>query len=226
MTFDEQLRRACAQSADVLGSAAPEEGADHAFSHGFDRRARGLGFRAEHPYARAALHRAAMLFLALILSTGTFLAADAEARAAFFGWVKSERDNSIVYGFTEDSRAALPEYALSWLPDGFTEHDRFSNDRMSSTLYTNEAGNTIVFDYSLQSEGMEVIYLFGGKAPYEQINLDGISYDFYSADGFSQTNNLIWLDEELGIVFMLDSSLPQDVMLHIAESIYLVNSPN
>ena len=226
MTFDEQLRRACAQSADALGDAAPEEGADHAFSPGFDRRAKGLAFRAEHPHARNALHRAAMFFLAIILSAGTFLAADAEARAAFFGWVRSERDNSIVYGFTEDSCAALPEYALSWLPDGFTEHDRVVNNRMSSTLYTNEAGNTIVFDYTLQSEGMEVIYLFGSDAPYEQIELGGITYDFYGAAGSSQTNNLIWLDEELGIVFMLDSSLPQDVMLHIAESMYLVNSPN
>ena len=229
MTFDEQLRRACAQSADVLGSAAPEEGADHAFSHGFDRRARGLGFRAEHPYARAALHRAAMFFLAIILSTGTFLAADAEARAAFFGWVRNVYEDRIVYEF--DNTAAegdLPVYKLGWLPDGFELHDSANLHGAYDYYYVSSTGNSS-FDFacSRMDVGMSIIYLAeADEYVHEYVTVNGIDGEFYQTTEPGGTNNLIWIDEEQQLVFTIDSNLEKDVIMHIAESIYLANSPN
>lgn len=211
-------------------SAPPRRrrGADHAFSHGFDLRARGLGFRAEHPYARAALHRAAMLFLALILSTGTFLAADAEARAAFFGWVRNVYEDRIVYEF--DSTAAeggLPVYKVGWLPDGFELRDSLNVPGKYDYYYvSNTTPDSFVFACSRMDADTSIIYLAeADEYVHEYVTVNGIDGEFYQTTEPGGTNNLIWIDEEQ-LVFTIDSSLEKDVIIHIAENVYLVNSPN
>ena len=67
--------------------------------------------------------------------------------------------------------------------------------------------------------------LLWGDSEYECVELlvNGMPAQFYDSLDKNQTNDLIWVDETAGIVFSLNGALEQDVMLHIAESINLVN---
>ena len=59
----------------------------------------------------------------------------------------------------------------------------------------------------------------------EKCFVNGIAADYYPANN-SGTDNLIWIDEEHGIVFTINSMLEKDVILHIAESVSLSDSTN
>lgn len=67
--------------------------------------------------------------------------------------------------------------------------------------------------------------IFTDQQP-EHVLVNGIIADFYAASSDSESNNLLWIDTEAGVFCAIDSNLSKDVILHIAESIYLVTITN
>lgn len=59
------------------------------------------------------------------------------------------------------------------------------------------------------------------ETEYVHKSVDGneIQADFYQALDPGETNNLIWIDENVGIVFEINGFLDEAVILHIAQSI-------
>ena len=56
-----------------------------------------------------------------------------------------------------------------------------------------------------------------------ELQINGKTAHFYRSLDGSITNDLIWVDENTTILFTLTGYLEQDVMLHIADSVILVN---
>lgn len=231
MITDEMLRSSAARSSELFAHTIASDYdpvQQYEPSDLFEKKIRKLFHRAKHPYFYKAIQRIASIFLAAILVGSMYLAVDTEARAAFLGWIKEVYEHSIVYRIMPSSAAKdLPHYELTWLPDGFGEPDIYENETVYSALYQNSStGEIVIFDYYRLSSEVQA-KLFTDQQP-EHVLVNGIIADFYAAssDSDSESNNLLWIDTEAGVFCAIDSNLSKDVILHIAESIYLVTITN
>ncbi len=229
MITDEMLRSSAARSSELFAHTITSDSdpvPQYEPSDLFEKKIRRLLPRAKHPYFYRAIRRIASIFLAAILVGSMYLAVDMEARAAFLGWIKEVYEHSIVYRIMPSSAAKdLPHYELTWLPDGFDEPDIYENETVYSALYQNSStGEIVIFDYYRLSSEVQA-KLFTDQQP-EHVLVNGIIADFYAASSDSESNNLLWIDTEAGVFCAIDSNLSKDVILHIAESIYLVTITN
>lgn len=225
MITDEMLRSSAARSSELFAHTITSDydpAQQYEPSDLFEKKIRKLFHRAKHPYFYKAIQRIASIFLAAILIGSMYLAVDTEARAAFLDWIKEVYEHSIVYRIMPSSAAKdLPHYELTWLPDGFGEPDIYENETVYSALYQNSStGEIVIFDYYRLSSEVQA-KLFTDQQP-EHVLVNGIIADFYAASSDSESNNLLWIDTEAGVFCAIDSNLSKDVILHIAESIYLV----
>lgn len=229
MITDEMLRSSAARSSELFAHTITSDydpAQQYEPSDLFEKKIRKLFHRAKHPYFYKAIQRIASIFLAAILIGSMYLAVDTEARAAFLDWIKEVYEHSIVYRIMPSSAAKdLPHYKLTWLPDGFGEPDIYENETVYSALYQNSStGEIVIFDYYRLSSEVQA-KLFTDQQP-EHVLVNGIIADFYAASSDSESNNLLWIDTEAGVFCAIDSNLSKDVILHIAESIYLVTITN
>ena len=118
----------------------------------------------------------------------------------------------------------LPDYAPTWLPDGFDEQERHKDDLRSSWYYVS-GSDLIVIEVDVYHSGT-VLSLIGDHSGYEEVHVNQFTALFVPANGASSISNLVWIDEQNGLIFSVGSTLEKSVMLHIAESIELLQSPN
>ena len=178
--------------------------------------------------ARRWTRRAAAALLALVIGATSWLAVDTQARAAFFSWVREVYENSVVYRFFNDTSVVdqLPDYRPSWVPDGYVQTDVIETDTVCSIIYQNitDPSDSFIFDYNLYSDNTNSA-LLTEKDEYEfqELSVNGKTAHYYHSLNDDRANDLIWIDETTAILFTLNGYLEQDVMLHIAESVILVN---
>lgn len=224
---DEALTKAAASvRRSMLDSLPPPSRCEHEFSDLFQAKMRRLLDRYDlRRRARAAVRRVAVVFLALLFSAGTWLGVDAEARAAFSAWARELYEEHIIYRFFGAPAAdTLPAYRITWLPKGYEQVDLNSSDKAYNVFYQsgNDAMSSFAFDYRFVQSGMVTVILDSEHSQnHKTVEVNGIQADFYESVLPNETNNLIWVDEEAGIVFELNGFLDEAVMLHIARSVVL-----
>ena len=181
--------------------------------------------RERHPVFYRTLQRVAAVFLALLLTGIGWLTIDAEARAATIAWFRSISQDSIVYRFLNPMpQQTLPDYTPTWLPEGFEEQEHHKDDLRSSWYYVS-GSDFIVIEVDAYHSGT-VLSLIGDHSGYEEVHVNQFTALFVPANGASSISNLVWIDEQNGLIFSVGSTLEKSVMLHIAESIELLQSPN
>ena len=194
-------------------------------SKSFTRKMSSLCRRERHPVFHRTMQRAAAVFLALLLTGIGWLTVDAEARAAAVTWFRSISQDSIVYRFLNPApQTTLPDYTPTWLPDGFQEREHYKDDQRSSSYFVS-GSDFIVIEIDIYHNGT-LLSLIGDHSGYEEVSVNQFTALFVPANGDSGISNLVWIDEQNGLVFSVDSTLEKSVMLHIAESIELSQSPN
>lgn len=181
--------------------------------------------RERHPVFYRTIQRVAAVFLALLFTGIGWLTVDAEARAATIAWFRSISQDSIVYRFLNPTpQQTLPDYAPTWLPEGFEEQEHHKDDQRSSWYYVS-GSDFIVIEVDVYHSGT-VLSLIGDRSGYEEVHVNQFTALFVPVDGNSGISNLVWMDEQNGLMFLVGSTLEKSVMLHIAESIELLQSPN
>lgn len=171
---------------------------------------------------------AAVILLVLSLSLGALMAVSPTVRAAVINWVRETYEHSVIYRFFDKSDDQLPNYAPTWLPEGFVLDERVALDDWVIYEYHNATVDKwFSFAYCYASSDMQL--QVGGyddaAAPIvEKCFVNGIAADYYPANN-SGTDNLVWIDEEKGIIFTMNSMLEKAVILHVAESVSLVDEP-
>lgn len=226
MITEEMLRTSAARSSELFVQALAldyDPAQQYEPTDLFKTRIKRLFRRAKHPYLYQTMRRVAAILLAAILAGSVYLAVDTEARAAFFGWIKEVYEHSTIYRTMPNHASdTLPRYELTWLPDGFGEPDVYEDDTTYSALYENpNTGDVFIFGYGLLTDERQTV-LFTTQQP-EHLLVRGADADFYAADDNSDFSNLLWIDADTGVFCTIDGTLNKDVILHIAESIYLVN---
>lgn len=101
------------------------------------------------------------------------------------------------------------------------------DDWVLCTYHNTTEDGWLSFDYCYASSDMQMqIGGYDEAAPTsEKCFVNGNAADYYPA-GNSETNDLIWIDEDQGIVFAINSTVEKEAILHIAESVSLSDSTN
>ena len=96
------LRSAAEKSCEIYVNrleAGYDPKTQHKFSPEFEKKIKKLERKANHPIVYRSLQRIASIILVCLIACSAWLTVDAEARAAFFGWVKEIYETYFVYRF-------------------------------------------------------------------------------------------------------------------------------
>lgn len=199
----------------------------HEFSPGFQGKMERLISRERRRgNARKAMKRVAMFFLAVLVSAGAWLSVNAEAREAFFSWVRDTYTGAQVYRFFgEPAAEEFPTYRLSWVPEGYEEVDVRNDSETFYAFYQNgdDVLHSFEFRYFFTQRG-RYIGLLTEETEHTSLTVNGMQADLYQAVDPDAVSNLILIDEDAGIVFQIEGVLDRSILLRIAESIVLTDS--
>lgn len=145
MITEEMLCAAAARSCEIYVSYLergynPEN--QHEFSLQFKKKIKKLKRKADHPVFYHAARRIASIVLAILIAGGVWITVDAEARAAFVGWVKEIYGTYFVYHFegSSDVNKELVDYRPTLIPNGYTEFYSDTTEDTIIVVYANEEG--------------------------------------------------------------------------------------
>ena len=163
-------------------------------------------------------NQAAMIALCILLGISTWLTVDATARAAFFNWVREVYEDSVIYHFFgERESKEIQKHSITALPDGYQETLRFEESFIHTVFYESE-DDMIVLTYQIVDESTQMAFV-NSDLIHETVALANYTADFYVPNDPSQTNELVWVDEESLLIFCISSYLDQDVMIELANSV-------
>lgn len=232
---NDDLRLAAASVRMAMISTVQETGDDHEFSTDFLGRIDKLLVLDELRIKRKLIRRrVAGLFLAFAIGASIFFATNVEARATFLSWVREVYESSVVYRYFGSPQYVLPEYELSWIPEGFTLEQRFEQEQDGNIcrdmIYVNsKTGDGFIFTYQTMTDDIPTILsAYEGEALSEPEkcfinNAEGV---YYPPEQEGNSSDLLWFDNERGIAFAINSSLDKPVILHIAERVVLAHPTN
>lgn len=177
--------------------------------------------RKKRPVWKKVLQTAACLLLSAALGLAALLAVSSEARAGLKQWIRTLSDTSVSYDFyAEPTNQLPPRYEIGALPEGYAETERIENPKLVSVSYQSENNPRIYFDYMYMEEGVATL-VDTREAEVSDVEVNGNKGDFYYSSDGSESNAIIWIDEDAGILFCLDMWAEKDEALRIAESVYL-----
>lgn len=143
MISDEMLKKATAEADQAIRDSLPAPAeCEHEFSPSFQRKMRRTFRKAKYPVIYKLPKYAACFVLVVVLASSTWLTVDAEARAAFFAWVREQYETFIEYRFVGDTTQndKSKQYELTQLPDGFFETNRMESKGNAVVIYQNGSG--------------------------------------------------------------------------------------
>ena len=180
MISEEMLKKAAAEADQAIRDSLPAPAeCEHEFSPSFQRKMRRTFRKAKHPVIYKLPKYAACFVLAVALASGTWLTVDAEARAAFFAWVREQYEAFVEYRFIGDApqENTIVEYELTWLPEGFSFQKAQELDGGMDLTYTNDSGQRIIFSY-LRGDDAASLFVISDYTEARSIQVGNNCADF------------------------------------------------
>lgn len=178
----------------------------------------------KQPVWKRALKRVAVILLVISLAFGSLMVISPTARATFIRWVTEWYETHIVFRYAgDDVQGKMPQYEIGELPDGFSEIPQkgFCTAGMSVHYYEDKDGEAIVLRYIYMQQG--------SMSGVDTENSDIISVSVNGCDGYliipkeaGCNNTITWSDAESNLHFTIDAPLGETDILHMAESVSLV----
>ena len=102
----------------------------------------------------------------------------------------------------------------------------FETGLYCTVTYQNDQGDCFFFSYLLMKDGsnMGLVFHSGEEYRHEAVLIDGNPGELYDSFSSGEQSNLIWMDTTAGIAFNIGALMDSSTILHIAESVSLVNS--
>ena len=205
----------------LLESLPVEDAIPHEFSPGFTKKMKRLLRRQRHPVFYRIVQRSAAAILAVLLGGACWLTVDAEARAGFIQWIREIYQTRIVYHFLGPQDHLAETYYPAWIPDGYSEWKIADN----SVAFSNDAGEILVFSYLSMQKGIGVTLTETDKTVIQEVMIHDISGQLFLSLDPEISNTLTWTDQDARLFFSISGFLSETDILHMAESVSLVDSP-
>ena len=159
---------------------------------------------------------AAAVALALLVFLSAVLTVNASAREAFVRWWKTVLIDRVVYYFEGSPEQQTPSgFSLGWVPEGFVLEDAYYEDHYGNLFYVC-AGKTLTYEYSLLGE-VDVLDIIGTEE-CESIQIGENCFDYYQ-DLSGGSNIMIWVNDAVGYMHMLNGDLNREELLQIVLNI-------
>ncbi len=162
---------------------------------------------------------AAVLALVCLAGVTVWTASQAQARGGAASWVRQNFQNSVVYSFSgAASDQALPNYRLSWLPEGYQETQRYEHQTVVSTVYQTDLKETLVFTYlRIQRSSAAMLPFAQGDYIRKTVEFAGQEADLYLPLAEGEPAALVWVEED--ILFSLSGCLAEEDLVQAAQSV-------
>ena len=166
--------------------------------------------------------------LVVLIGFSMLCAFNTEVRATVIGWFKKTFETYTTYWFSDNvNDDVIPEYDITWIPEGYELiYDESMPDSIIR-LYQNPDDELDGFTfncYKPQADSPVTAEMLGEQYIIEQVHIIGNTGDLYISLDPNESHGLIWSDDNNQVAFAITSFLPPDDILHIAESVKLVNS--
>lgn len=165
------------------------------------------------------LTRVACVFIVVLLSGTAVLAYSAEARAAFFGWVRQQYGNFYEYFF--DGEVAVTEakvYELGWFPENLELI--YSGDTAGGKVYIYDDETDALIQFSYISEpNNEKLYVDGVDYEKCEATINGNHAEIYISTNPEETNGIIWADTSTNTLFSISGNFDKDTLIKMAENV-------
>lgn len=176
------------------------------------------------PMWKIVVQKVAVVLLIISLGFGTIMVSSPTARAAFVRVVKEWYDTYIIYRYAGNSNTEnIPHYEITELPEGFVETERTELPRMTSVTYENATGDIIEFEYGFMAQGGALAF-DTENSDVTEIVINHMSGQFYESKDSENFNTITWINEEKNIQFDITCIYSYIDILHMAESISLVET--
>ena len=221
MISEEMLKKAAAEADQAIRDSLPAPAeCKHEFSPSFQRKMRRTFRKANHPIIYKLPKYAACFVLVVALASSTWLTVDADARAAFFAWVREKYEEFVQYKFIGDTSTQnnVVQYELTWLPEGFSLESEQSLGSGTYLIYTDGSGQQIIFSY-LQGTDSSNLFVASDYTEARSVQVNDIKADFYQASKENSANILVWLSEEDNFCFYIMTNLSEDTIIKLAEGV-------
>lgn len=218
LQFEKILAEAGAQSFDFSPGYLRERTRMLADPFGWARR------RGRSLWKRAARSIACVL-LACTVAFGALMAASPAVRAAVLNWLREFGVDSVTYSTnpyassTVPEDAALQDWQITWLPEGYTLWNFYTNPSFSKwTFLSAETGDSLDFGCSAPGgeSRIEIGTIPDPETVRERVDLQGITADYY-ADGTEQL--LVWETPEGFLLRLLAyGQMDRETLIKVAGS--------
>lgn len=222
MISDSMLRSAAKKSCEIYVNQL-ESGYDpktqHEFSPEFEKKIKRLRRKANHPIVYRSLQRIASIILVCLIACSAWLTVDAEARSAFFGWVKEIYETYFVYRFegNADYSESSVAYRPTWLPEGYTEFYVDDIDATTVVSYQNTDGLLLTFRYTHNPNETDW-FIDATHAVIKETTVNGYPAEILLADNITTASVIAWTDEQ-DSAFYVSGFLSESELIKIAENI-------
>lgn len=170
--------------------------------------------------------RVAAILLVAFISLGSVMVASPTARAMVLQWFREWYETYISYHYTQEGSIpeTMPEYTITALPEGYKENisERIEWPNYIQCRFENADESPILFDYiymetgsisNIETEGAEII----------EVVVNGCEGAIILPENSVKSDcTLTWINAEENLQFTIHASMDQNEILHIAESVKLI----
>ena len=156
------------------------------------------------------------------------MAVSPTVRAAVIRWVTEWYETHITYRYSgEQITDEMPQYEITDLPEGYIEDESKRIERPEYITFTfcnpnKENDQKIIFDYTYMSQGGASDFVTEDSEVLS-VTVNGLEGQLFLADDWENTRSILtWIDAERNLQFTLMAALNEIDILHIAESVSLV----
>ena len=170
--------------------------------------------------------RVAAILLVAFISLGSVMVASPTASAMVLQWFREWYETYISYHYTQEGSIpeTMPEYTITALPEGYKENisERIEWPNYIQCRFENADESPILFDYiymetgsisNIETEGAEII----------EVVVNGCEGAIILPENSVKSDcTLTWINAEENLQFTIHASMDQNEILHIAESVKLI----
>ncbi|WP_312636206.1 DUF4367 domain-containing protein [Oscillibacter sp.] len=180
--------------------------------------------RRVRPLWKKCVQTAAAILLVCSLSLGTLMAVSLDVRAAVIHWVTEWYETHILYRYSgEQISGELPKYEITALPEGYAETERIEMPSALYVTYENVEGRRLYFDYTYIQQG-SALDILTEDVKTQDITVNGLEGQIFLSLDPKNDNTLTWIDPSANLQFTVQTLADESALLHIAESVSLVES--
>lgn len=182
----------------------------------------------EKPVWKRVVQRVAVILLVILLGFSGLMASSPTVRAAVLQWVTEWYETHIIYRYAGAAiTGTLPQYEITELPEGYVEaeNERIERQNYVSIVYQDsETGKTLYFDYVYMQQGSAIDFVTE-DVEIEPTKVNGMDGHLLLVEDWENMQNTVtWVDKDNNIQFSLSAHLSNIDILHVAESVCLVES--